>query len=81
MALYAFFFNRVPEGLAGAGRLIEACGDRAVIRLDARHGDASNLMLSKVVGVERGYHGVALYRGPSLLRAVRVTTVHELKPN
>jgi hypothetical protein len=65
MKTYAQFF------IHGAitGDIIEACGDRAVIRLDGRMSQLTMESLAQEECRKRGYVAWQLIRGHSLLRA------------
>ena len=66
--LYAQFYQKA----VGSGVPIEACGDRAVIILDARTPLRGYLLLVEAVAKERGYIGFTLHRGESFTRSICV---------
>lgn len=73
MQTYAQFFH-----LGTTGTLIEACGDRAVIRLDGRQSQQTHETIAEQVCRKRGYLAWQLIKGPSLLRTRPVTRVVSL---
>ena len=57
-----------PRFEKAAVRPVEACGDRAHIRLDARLSKDSNARIARAECVKRGYLGFSLLCGESLCR-------------
>lgn len=49
--------------------IVEACGDRAVIILDARHSMVHNASIARAECIKRGYKGFTLYRGEAFSRS------------
>lgn len=60
----------------GAPKLIEACGDRSVVILDARFSSANNNELAARECVKRGYAAYSIHRGESFNRSVKVSGLH-----
>ena len=58
-----------PRFEASSVRPIEACGDRAVIRLDGRESVATALPFCRTECRKRGYIGFTVIAGESLLSA------------
>jgi hypothetical protein len=73
MAHYAQFFH-----LDLAGNLAEACGDRAIIRLDGRQGQHTHEFLAEKECKKRGFIAWQLISGSSLLQAKPYTKVTSL---
>lgn len=71
MKTYAQFF------IAGfySGEPAEACGDRAVIRLDGRMSQLSQETIAEAECRRRGFVAWRLIKGPSLLRAKPITAL------
>lgn len=63
-------------------RPIGACGDRAVIVLDARHSNATNDNIARAECEKRGYIGYQIFRGESFTRNRSVSCLRtvEQKP-
>lgn len=59
---YATFYQKAVWP-AGTDKLIEACGDRAVIILDGRESTVTHNRIAARVARERGYMGYKLNRG------------------
>lgn len=55
------------------GKLIEACGDRAVIILDGRRSQHYNMAVAAETCAKRKYIGYALFRGDSFTRCSPLT--------
>jgi hypothetical protein len=68
MAYFAQFYQRRDSGL-----LVEACGDRSVIRLDGRMRQLRMEEAAEEECKKRGYAAWQLIRGESLLRAKPLT--------
>ena len=60
-------------------RLIEACGDRAVIVLDARHSNATNDNIARAECENRGYIGYQIFRGESFIRSRSVSCLRTVE--
>ena len=58
-----------PRFEKSAVRPVEACGDRACVRLDARQSKDLNAGIARAECIKRGYLGFTLIRGESLLSA------------
>ena len=58
-----------PRFEKSAIRPVEACGDRAYVRLDARRSIGMNAGIARTECLKRGYLGFTLIRGESLLSA------------
>jgi len=71
MATYAQFFHK---GVM-SDELIEACGDRSVIRLDGRMHQIRQEEVAEKECFKRGYLAWQLIKGDSLLRATPITKV------
>jgi hypothetical protein len=56
-------------------RLIEACGDRAVVILDGREADRSHHSIAREECEKRGYLAYQLHRGDNFLRSTAYTPI------
>ena len=74
MKTYAQFYRLSPT----TNELIEACGDRSIIRLDGRQSQSAHEHLAEQECRNRGYIAWQLIKGESLLRAKPVTRVSPL---
>jgi hypothetical protein len=74
MKTYAQFFQK---GVM-TGNLIEACGDRSIIRLDGRMNQLSMETIAEEECKNRGYIAWQLIRGCSLLQAKPITKVSSI---
>jgi hypothetical protein len=70
--LYAQFFHRAVWP-AGTTKIIESCGDRAVIILDGRERSTTHHAISRKECMKRGYLGYRLYRGETFTRSLPIT--------
>lgn len=61
-----------PRFEKSAVRPIEACGDSAYIRLDARLSKETNAGIARAECIKRGYLGFSLICGESLWRATHL---------
>ena len=59
-------------------RPIEACGDRAVIVLDARHSNATNDNIARAECEKRGYIGYQIFRGETFTRSRPVSRLRKI---
>lgn len=73
--IYAQFYH---YGLYG--NLVEACGDRAVVILDARFKPAANGDIAAHECKKRGYDAWAIFKGESFMNSVRVSEVWYIVP-
>lgn len=73
MKVYAQFFNMScgtwPEFKEAPTRLIEACGDRSVINIDARLTDCNIRKIARDECIKRKYLAWQLLKGSSLSNA------------
>lgn len=74
MKTYAQFFIRGCE----FGNIIEACGDRAIVRLDGRMNQLNMETVAEEECRKRNYVAWQLIRGESLLRAKPFTKIVSL---
>ena len=74
MKTYAQFYRSSPT----TNELIEACGDRSIIRLDGRQSQLTHEYLAEQECRNRGYIAWQLIKGYSLLRAKPITSVVSL---
>ena len=68
--IYAQFYH---YGLDG--NLVEACGDRAVVILDARFKPVANGDIATNECKKRGYDAWAIFKGESFTNSVRVSHI------
>ncbi len=66
-------FMQVAVWPAGTDKVIEACGDRAVIILDGRNNETTWHLLAWAESVKRGYIGYILYSGESFTRSKAIS--------
>lgn len=59
-------------------KIIEACGDRAVIILDGRGTLESNIAFIREECAKRGYVGYSLYRGDTFTRSMPITAIQRI---
>jgi hypothetical protein len=57
---------------------IEACGDRAVIVLDARHSNATNDNIARNECEKRGYIGYQIFRGETFTSSRAVSCLRRV---
>ena len=73
MKVYAQFFTMScgtwPDFKEDSKRLVEACGDRSVIQLDARLADCNIRQTARDERIKRKYLAWRILKGPSLLDA------------
>jgi len=62
-------------------KLVKACGDRAVIILDARKRLDDNMQIAAQVCKERGYMGLTLHKGDTFTRSKRVRDFLPIHPD
>jgi hypothetical protein len=74
MATYAQFFQHALM----SGELIEACGDRSVIRLDGRIAQIRQELIAESECLKRGFVAWQLIKGDRLLTAKPITKVVSL---
>ena len=72
--LYAQFFHKSAVG----PELVEACGDRAVIVLDARERSDTHDTIARQECAKRGYLAFQLNRGDTFTRSVPVSGIKTL---
>lgn len=70
--LFAQFYQ---YGVISKDKLIEACGDRAVIVYDARVRRETTVDDAKKECARRGYSAFALFHGDTFTRSARVTSI------
>lgn len=58
-----------------SGNLVEACGDRAVVILDARFKPVANGDIATNECKKRGYDAWAIFKGGSFTNSVRVSHI------
>jgi hypothetical protein len=58
--------------------LVEACGDRSVVRLDGRQSRLCHESIAEKECRSRGFVGWQLVKGPSLLRSRPITPIVSL---
>lgn len=58
---------------------IEACGDRAVIVLDARHSNTTNDAIARAECEKRGYVGYQIFRGETFTRSHSVSCLRRVE--
>lgn len=63
-----------------SGNLTEACGDRAVVIIDARLRKATVGEIAAEECEKRGYNAWAIFRGPSLMTSDRVSEIWYVNP-
>lgn len=76
--IFAQFYQRAvypPEST----KVIEACGDRAVIVLDGRERTATHHEISREECIKRGYLGYKLFKGETFTRSAPVSDYVECK--
>jgi hypothetical protein len=59
-------------------KLVEACGDRAVIILDGRGSLELNIAFIRQECEARGYAGFSLYRGDTFTRSFPITSIQRI---
>ena len=59
-------------------RLIEACGDRAVIILDGRESSRSHSSIAREECEKRGYLAYQLFKGDSFTRSSAYSPIHSV---
>lgn len=74
--IYAQFFQRSATDKT---KIIEACGDRAVIVLDGRETRASHNHIASVECLKRGYVAWQLMKGDSFTRSSPITDVFRIE--
>lgn len=62
-----------------AGKLIEACGDRAVIILDGRQHGAAHHQIAAEECRRRGYKAYRLHRGESFTRVSQSSALYRVQ--
>jgi hypothetical protein len=72
--VFAQFFSLALDPI----RLVEACGDRSVVRIDGRISQLKQELIAEEECRRRHYSGWQLIKGPSLLRAKPITKVVSL---
>lgn len=79
MKVYAQFFNMSlgtwPDFKEDSKRLIEACGDRSVIQVDARLTDCNIRQIARDECIKRKYLAYQVLKGNSLLNAKPVSDI------
>lgn len=79
MKVYAQFFNMScgtwPDFKEDSKRLIEACGDRSVIQVDARLTAGNIRQIARDECIKRKYLAWQLLKGSSLLNAKPVSDI------
>ena len=79
MKVFAQFFNMScgtwPDFKEESKRLIEACGDRSVIQVDARLTDCNIRQIARDECIKRKYLAWQLLKGTSLLDAKPVSDI------
>ena len=79
MKVYAQFFNMSrgtwPDFKEDSKRLIEACGDRSVIQVDARLTDCNIRQIAHDECIKRKYLAYQIMKGSSLLNAKPVSDI------
>lgn len=80
MSIYAQFYKpAIPTKWNNhSTRLIEGCGDRAIIQVDARLSLTSQLEVAKRVCGERSFNGFKLVKGDNLLDCKAITKLIEV---
>lgn len=73
--IYAQFYH-----YGTTGDLIEACGDRSVVVIDARLRPATIGEIAAEECKKRGYEAWAIFKGESFMNAVRVSNVWYVVP-
>ena len=75
--LYAQFYRKAFDYHTStySDKLVEACGDRSVIVYDGRMSRDSIMADAKLEGAKRGFNAVALFKGESFNRSVRITEI------
>ena len=73
--IYAQFYH---YGLDG--NLVEACGDRSVVIIDARLRSATVCKIAEEECKKRGYVAWAIFKGESFTNSVRVSDVWYIVP-
>lgn len=69
----------IPPRFDDAYKLpIEACGDRAVIVLDARRSNATNDNIARAECEKRGYIGYQIFRGETFTRCRSVSCLRRI---
>ena len=63
-----------------SGNLTEACGDRAVVMIDARLRKATVGEIAAEECGKRGYNAWAIFKGPSLMTSDRVSEIWYVNP-
>lgn len=72
MKTYADFFE-IGEV---SGKLVSACGDRAIIQIDSRLSHTKKMEIARETCKQRGYKGYQLLKGSSLLRSEPITDIY-----
>lgn len=81
--IYAQFYTEstgyvpgtMPPSFDGPKRLIEACGDRAVIILDGRERTHAHHLIAEREAVKRGFMAYSLHKGVSFTNSDPITNV------
>jgi len=74
--LYAQFFQ---PSVMDSTELIESCGDRGVIILDARFSPSHNEEVARIEGKKRGYDAYQLCAGESFSRSKPTSKIVKIK--
>ena len=73
--IYAQFYH-----YGTTGNLVEACGDRAVVVLDARFKPVANGEIAEEECKKRGYDAWAIFRGESFTNSAIVSEIWYVNP-
>ena len=73
--LFAQFYH---YGAISKDKLIEACGDRAVIIYDARVRRETTIVDAEMECKKRGYSAFALFHGETFTRSTRITSIQKV---
>ena len=70
-----YFVQYFQPSCINPAKLIEACGDRAVIILDGRNSSQTMLDIAESFGRQRKYNAYQIYKGESFTRAKPMSAV------